>query len=104
MPASQSTAEGTRVLSRLHALFNTAPSSTDAETNEHAHLGGDAMANIKNEPAHLSGDTVDQTAYPVAKSEPEFKDRTAIKVLVVTWNMGDSLVSRVSSLLFASAL
>lgn len=65
----------TNVLSRLHALFST---HSPAEEVHHDSFFGRS----KTEPVIPS---------PVI-SPGTFVDRDAIKVLVVTWNMGDALV------------
>ena len=96
VPVSQSVAESTKVLSRLHALFNTAPVALNQGTSGHGDMGADAAARVKNELPHLSDDTLDRHGTAGKKVEVEFEDRNAIKVLIVTWNMGDSLVSRIS--------
>jgi hypothetical protein len=66
------------VLSRLHALFNSNINTCPDPSSQN-----DALARTKTEPI-----------IPVSPqiSPATFVDRNCIKVLVVTWNMGDALV------------
>lgn len=77
---SSAEAHDVNVLSRLHALFH----SSNSTTSEDAVQG---MARVRSEPVpHGAG--LEEMISPLT-----FEDRKAIKVLVITWNMGDALVS-----------
>jgi hypothetical protein len=77
---SSAEAHDVNVLSRLHALFH----SSHSTTSEDAVQG---MARVRSEPVpHGAG--LEEMISPST-----FEDRKAIKVLVITWNMGDALVS-----------
>ena len=75
---SQGVGEGRRVMSRLHALFNVPGPEADS------------LSRVKTAPPIPSSDTL-QTVEP-PQVPADVKDRDAIKVLIVTWNMGETLV------------
>jgi hypothetical protein len=66
-------------LSRLHALFRA--DTRDEGTSGKRRLSiGERLDRARTGPADVSD------------FEPKIKDREAIKVFMVTWNMGDALV------------
>ena len=65
-------------MSRLHALFNVPGPEPDS------------LARVKTAPPIPRSDTL-QTVEP-QHVLADVKDRDAIKVLIVTWNMGETLV------------
>lgn len=78
----QTQQDGPNVLSRLHALFR--PDTRDVDHSRTRRLSfGERLDRVRSGPADVP-DTV----------MPKIKDREAIKVFVVTWNMGDALVRR----------
>ena len=83
----QTTQDPTHVLSRLHALFNSAP--VGQGTNVTDNSPRDRLDRAKTEPVVGGGVGLDDGLV----SPGTIIDRQAIKVLVVTWNMGDALVS-----------
>lgn len=114
-PGSSFDARDSHVRDRLHALFGShsvAPSPSPAALSESpttrldgqhrgiridtAHIGPDGLLS----PSHDSGITASPLDLGAVdndgkheKEESAVKDRQAIKVFVVTWNMGDALVS-----------
>ena len=76
--------DGTNVLSRLHALFR---ADTREGENSRRMSIGERLERCKTGPANLEVPT--QESLDLVKT----KEREAIKVLVITWNMGDALVS-----------
>ncbi|ORX39732.1 hypothetical protein BD324DRAFT_606986 [Kockovaella imperatae] len=85
-----SSTDGHRVLSRLHALFNT-PANIYAPGSRPN--GGTAeISRVKTEPSGIG--LRDSEIFGVTNQGsqvPAVKDRDAIKVLIVTWNMGETL-------------
>lgn len=80
---SEHLSDGQNVLSRLHALFKA--DTREGETSRRMSIG-ERLDRARTGPAGL-GDM------PAGAPVPPVKEREAIKVFVVTWNMGDALVS-----------
>ncbi|ORY22769.1 hypothetical protein BCR39DRAFT_550917 [Naematelia encephala] len=86
--------EGSHVLSRLHALFSPSASHSNDSPGIQPHHGrplspsrggkGEDLARMRTEPI------MGRSPSPMVDTPPE-PDRQAIKVFVVTWNMGDAL-------------
>lgn len=72
--------DGPNVLSRLHALFRADTRDTDPPRTRRLSIG-ERLDRARTGPADMP-DTL----------PPKIQDREAIKVFVVTWNMGDALV------------
>jgi hypothetical protein len=71
--------DGPNVLSRLHALFRADTREEPARTRRMSF--GERLERARTGPADTPGSSVQS-----------IKDREAIKVFMITWNMGDSLV------------
>jgi len=71
--------DGPNVLSRLHALFRADTREEPARTRRMSI--GERLERARTGPADTPGSSVQS-----------IKDREAIKVFMITWNMGDSLV------------
>jgi len=71
--------DGPNVLSRLHALFRADTREESAHTRRMSF--GERLERARTGPADTPGSSVQS-----------IKDREAIKVFMITWNMGDSLV------------
>lgn len=81
---SPTSGDGHNVLSRLHALFR---ADTRDEGSSRRLSVGERLDRCRTGPAGL-----ELPAQNMAAAVPEVKEREAIKVLVITWNMGDALV------------
>jgi len=78
------TQDGPNVLSRLHALFRADTREESAHSRRMSF--GERLERARTGPADTPGSSVQS-----------IKDREAIKVFMITWNMGDSLVCLVQA-------
>lgn len=82
---SPTSGDGQNVLSRLHALFRS--DTRDWEPSRRLSIG-ERLDRCRTGPAGLEVPSQQE----LGVGAPEVEEREAIKVLLVTWNMGDALV------------
>ena len=90
---SPTDSEPSNVLTRLHALFNHSQASQDG-------LPKSASGESGTSPVDIDQAILRENANPT----PPLTERQAIKVRIVTWNMGDALVRLFMSSSGSSAL
>lgn len=83
--------DGNKVLGRLHALFTPSDGASSSELT-HIELPLSPQLSVQDVDDPIAGPSRTSTAIPTDAEAMVSKDRNAIKVLVVTWNMGDALV------------